>query len=92
MNYARLSLEELEELVQQQEQHLQELTEALIDKQRDAAWLAMPQRPGCVVFFTPSYPPSLYTTAEIAEREKAHQAKREMMALINRVGEKYELL
>ena len=106
MNYARLSLEELEELVMQQEQHLRELTEALlngqlahqhmksalIDKQRDAAWLAMPQRPGCVVFFTPSYPPSLYTTAEIAEREKAHQAKREMMALINRVGEKYELL
>ena len=106
MNYAKLPIEELEDLVQQQEQHLRELTEALLtgqrahqhmksaltDKRWDAAWMAKLPRPGCVVFFTPSYPPSLYAMEEIEAHKKECQARRDMIALLNRVGGKYELL
>ena len=103
MNYAKLPIEKLEELVKQREQRLRELTEALlndrwahqlmksalIDKRQDAVWLGMIKpRPGCVIL-TPSYPPSLYTAAEIEAREKVrqeYQSKLEMLNLINRVG------
>lgn len=106
MNYARLSLEELEELVQQQEQHLQELTEALLngqrahrkmvatltDKRQDAAIALLGKhKPRCVVFTNfAELPPRILASWERQEQE--YQAKRDMMALFDSVGGKYELL
>lgn len=106
MNYAKLPTEELEDLVQQQEQHLRELTEALlngrrahqlmksalIDKRQDATIALLGKnRPGCVIFTRLNEQPN-HAMSAMDKLEQEYQAKREMLNLINMVGEKYELL
>ena len=103
MNYARLSLEEL---VMQQEQHLRELTEALLNGQRAHQWMKSAliekrqdeaiaslgkNKPGCIIFTRFDDVPHRVIAA-LEKQEKEYQARREMMALLARVGDKYELL
>lgn len=117
MNYARLPLEELEELVKQQGSWLQELEEALLNGRRaynemlsalackrvDATfslcdrWVARldvgttgAQTDRAIATNFADLPPR--ATAFWEKQEQEYRAKREMMALLNRVGDKYELL